>query len=215
MEQVIGSVMEYVKIKQRDESSGHDWWHTYRVYMNAIDIAQHMKDEAVEMHIVQLGALLHDVADHKFGYSDTDRSEIITTLLKEYGVEEDDITKVIQIANTISFKNKDNQMTLSMIEAKIVQDADRLDALGAIGIARTFTYGGFMNRVMYNPELLRGSEMEVKDTIQHFYDKLLLLKDRMNTEYGKKLAEERHAFIELYLQQFYREWGCENKEEVL
>lgn len=205
MQTVVESIMHYVKEKQLNEGSGHDWWHTFRVYQNACDIANHHDERLVNMQVVELGALLHDLADHKFGYDDADRTLLITELLHAQEVPEIEIAAVIDIANTISFKGGVKNVPLSSIEAKIVQDADRLDALGAIGIARTFTYGGFMHRQIYHPEGLTAQP----DTIQHFYDKLLVLKDTMNTAYGKQKAEERHQFMKIYLQQFYAEWNGE------
>ncbi len=207
----IKQIMDDVKKLQLKESSGHDWWHTLRVYNNAIDIAKNESDETINMQVVELGALMHDFADHKFGYTDEDRTRMIYDFLIDRNVDEETINEVVYIANNISFKGGRNKVKLKSIESKIVQDADRLDAIGAIGIARTFAYGGHADRIIYNPDLdrenLENKESDVEpDTIYHFYEKLLLLKDRMNTEYGTAKAKERHIFMEAYLKQFYEEW---------
>lgn len=197
---VIQKTKEFVRSKLEGEGSGHDWWHIVRVYNNALDIAGQEKN--VDSFIVELAALLHDIADHKFGYSDEDRRNIISGFLKELEVEPEIIENVIYIANNISFKRGTNKHKISNIEGKIVQDADRLDAIGAIGIGRTFAYGGHKNRIMYDQTTDNG-----EDTISHFYDKLLLLKDRMNTETGRKKAMKRHEIMEEFLQNFYGEWN--------
>lgn len=199
---IIDKTKGFVKSKLEGEGSGHDWWHIVRVYNNAVDIAR--QEKGGDLFIVELAALLHDIADHKFGYSDEDRRNIISSLLKELNVKDDIIESVVYIANNISFKGGVNKHKMSTIEGKIVQDADRLDAMGAIGIGRTFSYGGYKKRVMYDPE-----SKERDDTISHFYDKLLLLKDRMNTETGKKKAIKRHEIMEEFLQNFYGEWNGE------
>lgn len=206
MEPIITKIMEVVKARQLDEASGHDWWHTLRVYNNAIDIARHGQFSDVNLKVVELGALLHDIADHKFGYTDFDRQTIITELLTGSDLLEEEIGHVVYIANNISFKNGENRIELMSVEAKIVQDADRLDAIGAIGIARTFAYGGYAKRNMYHPDAV-GEGVPKEDTISHFYEKLLRLKDMMHTDYGKKKACERHQFMELYLERFYDEWA--------
>ncbi len=209
---VVEEIMVIVRNKQFYESSGHDWWHTLRVYNNSVDIAKHEQNSNINILIVQLGSLLHDIADYKFGYTDNDRDKIIREILDSKNLDEKIIEEVIYIVNNISFKKGNNNEELKTIEAKIVQDADRLDAIGAIGIARTFTYGGFSNRNIYNPELEHENIKNIadndnkKDTLQHFYEKLLLLKNKMNTEYGKKKAVARHEFMEAYLQQFYLEF---------
>lgn len=211
-EKVIEETKAYVKNKLLGEGSGHDWWHIVRVYNNAIDIARDEKD--VNLFVVKLGALLHDIADHKFGYTDQDRKDIITNFLSKLEVDEEVIDNVVYIANYISFKGGTNKHVMQTIEGKIVQDADRLDAIGAIGIGRTFAYGGHVDREMYNPDL-KNNCLEKQDgytnsdTITHFYEKLLLLKDKMNTETGRKKAEVRHRTMEKYLEMFYAEWNGE------
>lgn len=197
---IIEEVKKIVKAKLDKEESGHDWFHTLRVFNNACKIAN---TENCDLLTVQLGALFHDIADHKFGYSDEDRKIIIENLLINLDVPSDIIENVIYIANSISFKNGKNPIILKNIESKIVQDADRLEAIGAIGIARTFTYGGFKGRAIYNPD----SSIDNNDSISHFYEKLLKLKETMNTETGKNLANERHKFMELFLEEFYKEWN--------
>lgn len=191
---------EEIKERLILESSGHDWYHTFRVFKNSLKIAA-MENEEVDELILAAAALLHDIADHKFGYSDEDRDRIIEELLKKYGFDSKFIADVCRIVNNISF-SKGNIPEKK--EGKIIQDADRLDALGAIGIARTFAYGGHKGRAMYMPEEGDGS-----DSIYHFYEKLLLLKDKMNTESGKKLAEERDRFMRHFLEEFYREWNAD------
>ncbi|MCK5779654.1 MAG: HD domain-containing protein [Psychrilyobacter sp.] len=212
---IIEKTKEYVKNKLEGEGSGHDWWHIVRSYNNAVDIAKKenitLKKEdkkSVDMFIVELGALLHDIADHKFGYSDDDRKSIITDFLEGLGVEVEVIDHVVYIANNISFKGGKNKHKMETIEGMIVQDADRLDAVGAIGIGRTFAYGGYKKRVMYDPDDHREID-EKEDTVNHFYEKLLLLKDRMNTQSGYEKALSRHRYMEEFLEQFYGEWDGE------
>lgn len=197
----IENIVKKVKEKLSGETSGHDWWHTYRVYKNSIKIAkieEKKAGEEIDFFILELSALLHDIADHKFGYSDNDREEIIKEMLFKEGVLENKIEKVVKIVNNISF-SKGN--IPDSIEGKIVQDADRLDAIGAIGIARTFAFGGSKGREMYTPENGDGS-----DSIYHFYEKLLLLKDKMNTESGREVAQDRDEYMRGFLEQFYSEW---------
>ncbi len=194
----INNIMKIVKKKLEGEGSGHDWWHIIRVYNNSIDISEHMND--VNLLEVKLIALLHDIADHKFGYSDSDREKIIINILEKENIDKDMISRVVYACNNISYKSS-SKYGLKTIESKIVQDADRLDAIGAIGIARTFSFGGYKGRELYNPLVKEGH------TIHHFYEKLLLLKDLMNTDYGKEKAKRRHEFLEIYLKEFYDEWN--------
>ncbi|AHV97925.1 HD domain-containing protein [Paenibacillus sabinae] len=212
-ERVLEKTNQFVKDKLEGEGSGHDWWHIVRVRNNALDIAR--QTDGADCFIVELGALLHDIADHKFGYTDEDRRRIISELLIDLEVSNEVIEEVIYIANHISYKGGTNKHTLSTIEAKIVQDADRLDAIGALGIARTFAYGGHVNRPIYHPasdeeagKVTDGSSEN--DTISHFYDKLLLLKDLMNTEIGAQKAQKRHDTMVEFLDHFYAEWNGEN-----
>lgn len=213
-QEIVRLTKQFVQEKLEKEGSGHDWWHTLRVYNNAIDIAKTETEELNHL-VIELGALLHDIADHKFGYTDEDRTTIISEFLSSIEVEKDIIKEVLYIANNISFKGGKNKHVLKTIESKIVQDADRLDAMGALGISRTFSYGGHVGRLMYNPKLdknnleLKNDGYSESDTITHFYEKLLLLKDKMNTKSGKEKALKRHIFMEQFLEEFYKEWNGE------
>jgi uncharacterized protein len=206
--ELIKQTAEFVKQKLEGEGSGHDWWHIYRVWQNAKSIAL---EEGGNPLIIELAALLHDIADHKFHNGDESVGpKVAREFLSSIGVEENTLKMVIQIMEEISFSKG---MLPSSLEGKIVQDADRLDAIGAIGIARTFAYGGFKKREIYNPNI-PVEEYENKEayknntnpTLNHFYEKLLKLKDLMNTKKGKHLAEGRHAYMKEYLEQFYLEW---------
>ena len=210
---VIENTIRFVKKTLKNAEGGHDWFHIERVYKNAQLIS---KSEKVNDFIVALGALLHDIADPKFYDGDeTIGPEMAKEFLITQGVEKTAIQHVVTIINNISYKTSldKNAKHFSSPELNVVQDADRLDAIGAIGIARCFNYGGFKNREMYNPEIapnLNISKEEYKKstapTINHFYEKLLLLKDKMNTETGRQLAAERHTYMEGFLDQFYEEW---------
>ena len=211
---IIDKTIVFVKQQLQDAEGGHDWFHIERVYKNALQIAAY---ESCDLTIVKLGALLHDIADSKFHDGDEEMGpQKARNFLESQNVSEQIIVHVVQIIKNISFKGGNFEKQFTSKELEIVQDADRLDALGAIGIARTFNYGGFKNRVLYNPQIapkLNMSKEEYKKseapTLNHFYEKLLLLKDQMNTETGKKLAQERHRFMELFLSQFYAEWEGE------
>jgi len=221
---VIENTICFVKKTLNGLESGHDWFHIERVYKNALLIAA---DENVDEFIVILGAFLHDIADAKFHNGDeTIGPKKARQFLESEKVDETIICHVENIIKHISFKNsldtepssaKDKSSEkFSSEELKVVQDADRLDAIGAIGIARCFNYGGFKNREIYNPDSkpnLNLSKTEYKNsnapTINHFYEKLLLLKDKMNTKTGRRIAEKRHQFMELYLEQFFGEWNGE------
>jgi uncharacterized protein len=208
---LIETTIQFVKATLAQAEGGHDWFHIERVYKNAVLIAA---SENCDLEIVQLGALLHDIADSKF--HDGDESigpRTARTFLESEKVAPATIDHVIAIIENISFKGGRVERQFSSIELDIVQDADRLDAIGAIGIARTFNYGGFKNRALYNPEIAPNLTMtkdEYKNneapTINHFYEKLLLLKDKMNTETGKQIAQDRHRYMEDFLEQFYAEW---------
>ena len=194
---LIDNTITFVKEKLRDAEAGHDWFHTERVYKNALLIASH---EECDLTVVKLGALLHDIADSKFNDGDeTIGPKMARTFLESQNAPEETIVHVVNIIENISFKGGNFEKKFTSKELEIVQDADRLDALGAIGIARTFHYGGFK-------EEYKNSEAP---TLNHFYEKLLLLKNKMNTETGKKLAKERHQFMERFLSQFYAEWDGE------
>lgn len=210
-EYVIQKTAEYVETKLLGEGSGHDWWHIYRVWKNAINIS---KNEKANMFIVELAALLHDIADWKFNNGDEEVGpKLAREWLEQNFVDEDIISHVCNIIKNISFKGAGVENGINTIEGMIVQDADRLDAIGAMGIARTFAYGGNKNREMYNPEIkpeFHKSFEEYKKnnstTVNHFYEKLLLLKDLMNTNTAKNIAEQRHEFMEDFLKQFFEEW---------
>ena len=211
---LIDKTISFVKEKLKDAEAGHDWFHMQRVYKNALLIAD---GEQCDLDVVKLGALLHDIADSKF--HDGDESvgpKVAREFLESQNASEEIIVHVVNIIENISFKGGNFEKKFTSKELEIVQDADRLDALGAIGIARTFNYGGFKNRPLYNPDIapnLNMSKEEYKNsespTLNHFYEKLLLLKDKMNTQTGRKIAEERHRFMELFLSQFYAEWEGE------
>lgn len=196
--QVLKKVEIFVKERLKEEGSGHDWWHIERVRSNALHIGL---QEKANIFIIELAALLHDLIDEKLSdYIKLNTSDI-ELLLQELCVGKEEITEVMSIIQMISFRKQVPINKLSL-EGKVVQDADRLDAIGAIGIARTFAYAGSKGHLIYDPESLNAS-----DAIQHFYDKLLKLKDFMNTNTAKKLAEERHDILESYLKQFYKEWN--------
>ena len=207
---IIEKTKEYVKQEMLKGDSGHDWSHVLRVNNTAKMIA---KKEKADLFIVELSTLFHDIADSKFTNGDeTIAPRKIKDFLNSLKVDTETIEKVNYIVEHMSFKK--NQPTEKSLEFKVVQDADRLDAIGAIGIARAFSFGGYKNRLMYNPEekpnLNQTKEQYVKaegTTINHFYEKLLLLKDLMNTETAKAIAEKRHKFMEKYLDQFYKEWN--------
>ena len=211
---IIDKTILFVKEKLENAEGGHDWFHIERVYKNAVLIAQ---GEGCDLTIVKLGALLHDIADSKFHNGDeTVGPRTARTFLTSENVDEATIVHVINIIENISFKGGNFEKKFHSKELEIVQDADRLDAIGAIGIARCFNYGGFKNRALYNPAIapkLNMSKEEYKNsdspTLNHFYEKLLLLKDKMNTETGKKIALERHKYMENFLSQFYAEWEGE------
>ena len=211
MDHVISQTIEFVKQTLQGVEAGHDWFHVERVFKNAQTINAKENGDSTT---VALAALLHDIADSKFHDGDEELGpRKAGDFLKEIGVRADVIEHVQQIIRNMSFKNSLGEVTFQSKELDIVQDADRLDAIGAIGIARAFTYGGYKNRVMYDPSVTPNLNMtkdEYKNTtaptINHFYEKLLLLKDLMKTETGKQIAEKRHRFMVDYLEQFYREW---------
>lgn len=209
---IVSKAMADLRHKFVKESSGHDWWHIERVFNNAIAIAK--KERGADLFIVQLGALFHDVADYKF-HSGDDKvgGKVAAQWLTRAGVDAETIKNIVHIVDNVSFKGIGVKPSMRSIEGKIVQDADRLDAIGALGIARAFAYGGNKKRPLYNPEgkarthknfdsYKKGSD----STIHHFYEKLLHLKNLMNTKTGKKMAAQRHKFIENYLKEFYAEW---------
>ena len=210
--QIISNTRSFVRSTLQNAEGGHDWFHIQRVVKNAREIAN---EEQVDEFIVELGALLHDIADSKFHNGDESVGpRVAREFLKKEGVAEEVIDHVVKIIENISFKGGNVDQKFTSAELDVIQDADRLDALGAIGIARTFNYGGHKGRALYDPEIKPNLNMTKEEykastapTINHFYEKLFLLKDRMNTETGRKIAEERHRFMELFLEQFYAEWG--------
>ena len=196
-----------------NDGAGHDWWHIKRV----VEMAKKIHSmEGGDLFIVEMAAWLHDIADHKYHNGDhTMGPKVAREWMEEQEMDEEDIQKIVQIIKEISYKGANVATPMSSLEGKIVQDADRLDAIGAIGIARTFAYGGSRDRLMYDPDIkadmhddFESYKKTTSPTINHFYEKLLLLKDRMNTDHARELAEERHAYMETFLEQFYAEWDA-------
>jgi len=207
---------KFAKDHLENAEGGHDWFHTLRVYNNAMHIAKH---EDVDMLVVSLSAILHDIADSKFHDGDDSIGpRLAREFLFKHNVDSQIIEHVVSIIENMSYnKSLDKEYKFKSKELEVVQDADRLDAIGAIGIARCFNYGGFKNRKLFDPSIkptLNMSKEEYKSsstpTINHFYEKLLLLKDKMNTKTGYLIAVKRHKFMEQYLEQFYKEWDGEN-----
>ncbi|POY37213.1 phosphohydrolase [Solitalea longa] len=209
---IINTTVDFVKKELEGVESGHDWWHIYRVWKNAQLI---LVDEKADALVVELAALLHDIADAKFHNGDEEIGPAkAEEFMKSLQINASVIDHVTNIIRHISFKSGNQRHIFSSKELDIVQDADRLDAIGAIGVARAFNYGGFKNRAIYDPEIKPNLEMTKEEykkseapTINHFYEKLLLLKDRMNTDAGRKLAEKRHEYLEQFLNQFFNEWN--------
>lgn len=214
MNEHIEKTINFVKEKLKGAEAGHDWFHIERVWKLSKKISE---KEGGNIEVIELSALLHDIADPKFHNGDeTLATKISSEFLKSIKVEENIINQVLYIIENISFKNREESHQNPSLELQIVQDADRLDAIGAIGIARTFNFGGFKNNLMYHPDIqpkLNMSKEEYKKsngtTINHFYEKLLLLKGLMNTETAKKIASERHDFMLKFLDEFYKEWKVE------
>ena len=207
---IITRTTDFVKHTLKSAEGGHDWWHIYRVWHNAKIIAQ---TESANLLVVELAALLHDIADSKFYNGDEEIGPATAgNFLNSIRIDKETILHVQQIIRYMSFKSSFDKPVFHSAELAIVQDADRLDAIGAIGIARAFTYGGYKGREIYNPKIkpdLNMSKEAYKNstapTVNHFYEKLLLLKDKMNTETGRQLAQQRHHFMEAYLKQLYME----------
>lgn len=193
---MISKATEFARGIFESDSSGHDFDHTLRVYRMAVRIAE---EEGADVQTAALAALLHDVDDRKLSPETCDKKTRAVGFLRANGVQEEDICKIVQIISEISFSEGNGRP--STVEGMCVQDADRLDAMGAIGIARTFAFGGSRGRRIHDP-----NGLDTGSSIQHFYDKLLLLKDRMNTRTGKELARQRDAFLRSYLDEFYAEW---------
>jgi uncharacterized protein len=209
-QEVIQKTADFIKREFSGDSSGHDWWHIHRVWQNALAIC---KREKADAFIVQLAALLHDLDDWKFNNSADETPLRAKGWLDSLSLDPSITDAVCTIIKHISYKGAGVENKMDSIEGFIVQDADRLDAIGAVGIARAFAYGGYKNRPLYNPESrpqLHATFEEYKnsnsDTINHFYEKLLLLKDRMSTPTAKRIAEQRHAVMLKFLDQFKKEW---------
>ena len=213
-EKIIEKTIDFVKESLEDAEKGHDWWRVYRVWKLAKHVAQ---TEKVDLFVVELGALLHDIADSKFHDGDEEIGpRKARDFLSSLNVEEEVIVSVEDIILNISFKGGRHFVKSKSKELQVVQDADRLDAMGAIGIARAFNFGGYKGRELYNPNIKPNLDMAKEEykknnnpTINHFYEKLLLLKDRMNTKTSKTMAEHRHQFMLNFLDQFYKEWEGE------
>ncbi|WP_449621857.1 HD domain-containing protein [Robertmurraya sp. Marseille-Q9965] len=208
-EEWVALTKEYVHNELQNDPSGHDWWHIARVTEMAKKIAF---EENADLFICEMAALLHDIADEKLNASEEEGLNKVANWLESIGVNKPTIEKIISIISSISFKGG-GQSALTSLEAKVVQDADRLDALGAIGIARTFAYAGSKGDLIYDPAIKPRDSMTKEEyrngkstAINHFYEKLLKLKNRINTDYAKKIAEERHQFMEEYLRVFFAEW---------
>lgn len=209
---LINNTIAFVKKELATAEGGHDWFHVERVYKNALLIS---KTEKVDLLVVQLAALLHDIADSKFHSGDeTIGPKKATRFLESQNIEASIINHVVAIIKNISFKGGNFKTTFTSNELNVVQDADRLDAIGAIGIARTFNYGGYKERALYDPSIppnLTMTKEEYKSstapTINHFYEKLLLLSKKMHTKTAREIAVKRHQFMEGFLKQFYEEWN--------
>ena len=205
---IISGAERFVKDLFKEDSSGHDWWHVCRVRNLALTIAS--EEKGLDIFVVELAALLHDVDDWKLSDGSMDRTR---GFLESYKLDDKMVRQIIQICKEVSFKGAGVKTKMSSKEGEVVQDADRIDALGAIGIARCFAFGGSRGRALYDPRYSpkeHASFEQYKDdashSINHFFEKLLLLKDRMNTASAKRIAEKRHLFMQLYLKQFFAEW---------
>ena len=211
-QEILQKTADYVKQEFSDDSSGHDWWHIYRVWKNAIALCEHDAERA-DTFIVQLAALLHDLDDWKFNDSGDETPLRAKAWLDSFSLDPSITDAAYRIITHISFKGAGVENKMDSLEGSIVQDADRLDAIGAIGIARAFAYGGYKNRPLYDPktspqlhETFEHYKNSKSDTINHFYEKLLLLKDMMNTPTAKRIAEQRHVYMQQFLTQFMDEW---------
>ncbi|HKI89138.1 MAG TPA: HD domain-containing protein [Draconibacterium sp.] len=206
--QVLKKTEKYIHSVFEKEDSGHDWWHIYRVRNMALEIA---KQEGGDLFIIEMASLVHDLDDWKLNHSGNNKT---LPLLEKLGVDKQTIEKVLRLTEQVSFKGAGVPNKATTLEAQIVQDADRLDAIGAIGIARTFAYGGSKGRLIYDPSVepvehidFDSYKSNTAPTLNHFYEKLLLLKDRLNTRTARKIGEERHRFMEIFLEQFFVEWN--------
>ena len=210
--EIIKKTIAFIKLTLNEAEGGHDWWHVHRVWQLSKRIAM---EEGADLFIVELAALLHDIADSKFNGGDEEAGPAkAAAFMKQMHIEKGKADHVINIIRNMSFRSSLGKVDFNSLELQVVQDADRLDAMGAIGIARAFNYGGFKNRKLYDPSIKPNLNMTKEEykksdapTVNHFYEKLFLLKDKMNTTTGKALAAERHQFMEQYLEQFYKEWS--------
>ena len=210
-ENIIEDLKSAIKYRFEGDSTGHDWFHIERVWRNARAIAL---QENANLLVVELGALLHDIADHKFVVDfESESTRLVNQLLMPYDLGTETIEAVHHIVQNCSYKGGTANNAMKSLEGKIVQDADKLDAIGAIGIARAFAFGGKFGSEIYNPDIepidhqtLESYQKNRSHTINHFYEKLLKLKDLMHTATGQAIAEEKHRFMVLYLEQFYKEW---------
>ena len=212
---IIKETEEYVYQLLKDDASGHDWWHIQRVRNLAKNIAE-KEPETIDLFVCEMAALLHDVADGKLNKTEAEGEKKVRNWLSRYSLTGKEKEEILKIILHMSYKGGTNKVVLSSIEGKIVQDADRLDAIGAIGIARTMAYSGSKNRLIHDPAKVARENLTIEEyrsgedtAIMHFYEKLLKLKDEMNTTVGKQLAEKRHAYMEDYLTEFYAEWDGE------
>ncbi len=211
-EEIVKQAQEWVRDFFEGEASGHDWWHTYRVVELAKTIA---REEKADLFVCELAALLHDMADSKFNETEADGIQKVAGWLDDKQVRKEERDHVLEIISTMSFRGGHNP-PMKTIEGKVVQDADRLDAIGALGIARTFAFSGAHGHPIYVPgeqpqEAMSKEEYEKRQSsaVNHFYEKLLLLKEKLNTDYGKEIGKERHLFMVNFLEQFYLEWNGE------
>ncbi|WP_411842261.1 HD domain-containing protein [Salinicoccus sp. HZC-1] len=207
---IVKQAQEIIRDFHMEDLTGHDYWHVIRVYNNALHI---QSEEGGNLFVIQMAALFHDFIDYKLTDNENGQIEKVKAFLKDHEVDEETIKHIIYAMQSVSYKGGNNPVKPRSLEDKIVQDADRLDALGAVGIARTFIFGGNKGHELYNPEVQPRENMtfetyrnEDNTMINHFYEKLLKLKELMNTHTAKKLADERHGFMEAYLEQFYAEW---------
>ncbi len=208
-EEILLKTKQHVQFLLEKEGSGHDWWHIQRVYNNALLI---MKEHSCDEFLVKIAVLLHDIGDYKLHNGIDKTQDLVYPFLKSLGLKDLFIENVMAIIKQIGFSENKN-FKVTSIEARIAQDADRLDAIGAIGIARTFQYGGHKGHILYDPKIPPVKDLSSEKykkstapTINHFYEKLLLIKDLMNTDVARKMAQERHDFMETFLAQFHEEW---------
>ena len=212
---IIKDTEEYVYQLLKDDASGHDWWHIDRVRKLAKNIAENELED-INLFVCEMAALLHDVADGKLNDTEAEGEKKVRNWLSQYRLTKEETQQIMEIILHLSYKGGTNKVVLSSIEGKIVQDADRLDAMGAIGIARTMAYSGSKNRLIHDPAKKARDHLTIEEyrsgedtAIMHFYEKLLRLKDEMNTTVGEQLAEKRHVYMEDYLREFYAEWDGE------